>query len=185
MAFQCLLHLSLGSQRWYLLHLKVSLCNPLLPLACIAVSMHVQACRYGNWGPPFTPPPPMTPAWQKCLAVIASVHQRCNALHLSAMGRGLCMTSTTYGTSATFNPAEYDGLPSSAIPSLERTLAGVLDGCHPGQPPALQAELLHGPAVLTCNPSSHILLHVMPNWSVVLSTPLSLCCAQRPPTILL
>jgi hypothetical protein len=93
---------------------------------------------------PFTPPPPMTPAWQKRLAALTSVHQRCASLHLSAMGRGLCMT--TYGTSATFYRAEFDGLPSSAVPSLERTLAGVVDGRRPVQPPVLQAELLHGPA---------------------------------------
>jgi hypothetical protein len=37
-------------------------------------------------------------------------------------------------------------LPSSAVPSLERTLAGVVDGRRPGQPPVLQAELLHRPA---------------------------------------
>jgi hypothetical protein len=36
--------------------------------------------------PPFTPPPPMTPAWQKRLAALSSVHQRCASLHLSAMG---------------------------------------------------------------------------------------------------
>jgi hypothetical protein len=53
---------------------------------------------------------------------------------------------TTYGTSATFYHAEFDGLPSSAVPSLEWTLAGVVDGRRPGQPPVLQAELLHGPA---------------------------------------
>jgi hypothetical protein len=52
---------------------------------------------------------------------------------------------TTYGASATFYQAENDGLPSSAVPSLEWTLAGV-DGRRPGQPPVLQAEHLHGPA---------------------------------------
>jgi hypothetical protein len=52
---------------------------------------------------------------------------------------------TTYGTNATFYQAEFDGLPSSAVPSLERTLAGVEDGRRPGQPPVLQAEPLHGP----------------------------------------
>jgi hypothetical protein len=72
----------------------------------------------------------MTLAWQKRLSALNSVHQCCASLHLSAMGRGLCMT--TYGTRATFHQAEFDGLPSSAVPSLERTMAGVVDGRRPG-----------------------------------------------------
>jgi hypothetical protein len=132
--------------------------------------------------PPFTPSPPMTPAWQKRLAALTSVHQRCASLHLSSMGRGLCMT--TDGTSATFYQAEFDGLPSSAVPSLERTLAGVVDGRRPGQSPVLQAGSCmaqHARVVLACYPLSRMLLHVMPNGSVAVSQ----CCAQRHPTILL
>jgi hypothetical protein len=86
----------------------------------------------------------MAPAWQKRLAALTSVHQRCASLQLSAMGRGLCMT--IYGTSATFYQAEFYGLPSSAVPTLERTLAGVVDGRRPCQPPDFLAELLNGPA---------------------------------------
>jgi hypothetical protein len=95
---------------------------------------------------------------------------------------------TSYGTSAKFHEAEFDGLPSSSVPSLKRTLAGVVDGRRPGQPPTLQAELLHGPA----REAGFVLLPFVPhafachaNGSVALCTPLSQCCAQRHPTILL
>jgi hypothetical protein len=139
--------------------------------------------------PPFTPPPPMSPVWQKRLAALTSVHQSCASLHLSAKGRGLCMT--TYGTSATLYQAEFDGLPSSAVPSLKRTLAGVVDGRCPGQPPVLQAELLHGRG-LDHDGGLGLLPHVPhtkachANWLCrTLCTPLSQCCTQRHLMILL